>query len=50
MPANATMVMSNLSTLVYFDYFNFIDLESIPILYEFMLNNEKLKDLIPLND
>ena len=42
--------MKNLSALVLFDFLDFIDLNSIPILYDFMLNNAKLKNKIPLND
>jgi len=50
MPANAGMFMKNLSSLVLFDILDFIDLNSIPFLYDFLADNTKLEDIIPLND
>lgn len=50
MPANVGMFMENLSALVLFDFLDFIDLNSIPFLYDFLANNTNLKDIIPLND
>jgi len=38
------MFMKNLSTLVFFDFLDFIDLNSIPFLLNFMVNDAKLKD------